>query len=173
MDKQLATELYALYRAEMFENFRLHQATLQHYLTFVVAIVGATVATTVPLEEAPWLGLVVVSVPVFNSFICLIAIRLCDRYYVGMLERISIVSKLEAILGLSSPLGPTERPPFPGDRHLLPARWLELNERFRTSGDFVTTYRASGVNLLARRSFQALILINCLLIVAYFGRWIY
>ncbi|MCP4661246.1 MAG: hypothetical protein GY856_38065 [bacterium] len=162
MDKETAFELYKLFRGEMRGSFELHRAALQHYLTFSVAVLAATIAGALRLEEVPWLGVVLVVVPILNIFICMTAISVCGRYFNGAMERITIVAKLEKILGLHGSVGGTPLG-FEQDDYLLPERWLEITARFQSSKDFVDSWLNLGVNKLARRSFFFLILLNALL----------
>jgi hypothetical protein len=162
-------ELYKIYRGELMENLNLHRATIEHYLTFTVAVLGAIVAGSTTLQQLPWLALVLALAAVLNCYVCVIATRMCDRYYTGILDRIAIVAKLESCLHLSDPLAwkamadHSTATPFPGDVTLVPRRWIEGVAEFGTSADFVAHGMRAGVNLLAKRTFMLVVVINLLL----------
>jgi|YNPNPStandDraft_1061719.scaffolds.fasta_scaffold59469_2 hypothetical protein len=168
MDKALAYNLYELFRKEMGECFRIHQESLQHYLAFASAILGATILGILQIQGWGWAGLVILSGPILNSFICVLGIRMCNRFYLGALERIALTAKLEQVLGLQEPILTPDRSDniaFPGDGHFLPERWL-AGRKYSTTTEFVKRNMKSGVNRLATWTFRALIAVNILLGVA-------
>ena len=89
--------------------------------------------------------------------------------YTGILDRIALVAKLESRMRLSDPLAWKTATDlagsvlFPGDVTLVPRRWIEGMAEFATSADFVARGMKLGVNLLAKRTFLLVIVINLLL----------
>jgi hypothetical protein len=171
MTDEIALELYKTYRSEMMENLNLHRATIEHYLTFTVALLAAIVAGATSLPQLPWLALILAFAAVLNCFACGIAISMCDRYYTGVLDRIALVAKLEGYLALSDQSlwqqMSASRPaiPFKQDVTLVPRRWIAGVENYATSATFVSDGMQLGNNLLAKRTFRLVIAINILLVL--------
>lgn len=164
-------ELYRMYRGEMIEAFRLHRESLEHYLAFAVAVFAASIVGVTQLRDYGWLRSVVLAGPVLDVMICLLGIRMCDRYYLGVLERISILAKLETVLDVNKvwapgEVGPDQRALFPEDKFLLPERWIEDALHYTKSEAFRDSHMRSGVNSLARWTFRVAIGLNAILFVA-------
>jgi hypothetical protein len=164
MDKDDILELYKLFRNELHISIDLHRKHLQHYLTFITAVLGATIAGFYQVGLG-WLTMILVIGPVINIFMCMLAIRMCDRFYEGMLEDITITAKLEDLIGLLNPRGNNETV-FPNDRFIVPERWLKGRE-FATSAEFVEKNMDRGVNEIAKRIFYVLILVNAILGITF------
>jgi hypothetical protein len=160
MDNDDNLELYKLFRNELHISIELHSQHLQQYLTFITAVLGATVAGFYQIGLG-WLSLILVIGPFINIFICVLAIRMCDRFYEGMLEDITITAKLEELIGLLNPRVNNETV-FPKDKFILPERWLKGRE-FATSAEFVEKNMDRGVNEIAKRIFYGLLGINAFL----------
>lgn len=170
MEKETVYDMYKLFRGEMYESFKLHQQSLQNYLALSSAILGVTIAGVLQVKGNKWVGLVIILAPVLNIFVCKLAIQMCDRFYLGALERIPVISKLEVSLGLWDRVdlenSDQERKIlFPKDSSLVPKRWVK-DMQHETSGEFTRKSMNVGTNKLARQTFQTLIGINCLLGVA-------
>ncbi len=183
MDETSALELFKLYSTAKVEAFKLHRTTLQQNLAFSVALIGAVVAAIINIPNFGLPLLALVFVPILNISICMLAIRMCNRYYLGALEKIAILMKLEPLVGLrdSRPKVSDEggKVALPQDKFFVPNRWIdaEIDERFPTTESFTDFHMSSGVNLLAKRTFELVIAINCViilylvfLIAAPFGR---
>lgn len=170
MDRELALELMKMYRTEGLENFKLHRATVQHYLAFSAALLVATLlGLREPLAGNQLAG-TIAFLPVLNVLVCFRAIRMCDRYYQAAIERITIVAKLEHYLGLDQKLiRPDEKgvepTPFAEDRFLLPDRWLANRDKHRSSKAFLKEHMKTGANAVARRTFYLVVGINSVLLV--------
>jgi hypothetical protein len=172
MYKTLALELYKLFRGEMLECFALHRTALQNYLAFAAAIGAASIAGLIQSHDSGLVAGVVVCGPLLNICICIIGVRTCNRFYLGALERIAIVTKLEHILQFDLRRTRTDQeqgsegPPLPGDDYILPVRWRKVVAECTTTDEFVHASMPSGVNLLARRTFEFVIAMNVALAVA-------
>ena len=163
MTDEARRDLYKLLRSEMFESFKIHRAALQHYLTLAVAVLGATIAGSTQLAQSSWLGALLLAGPIVNTFICILGMRMCDRYYLGALERISIVAKLEEECSISERAG--QQTVFAQDSHLLPERWV-VKKWPPTANVYIDEHMKKGVNRLARRTFWSFIILNALLAMA-------
>lgn len=157
MDSDDILELYKLFRNDLHKSIDLHRQHLQHYLTFITAILGATLVGFFQVSLG-WLSMIFVIGPVINIFICMLAIRMCDRFYEGMLEDITITAKLEDLIGLSKPRDNKETV-YPKDKYILPERWLK-GRNFTTSAEFVEKNMDRGVNHIARNTFYMLLGVN-------------
>jgi len=160
MDDDHILEFYKLFRNHLHMSIDLHRQHLQHYLTFITAILGATLVGFFKVSLG-WLSLIFVIGPIINIFICVLAIRMCDRFYEGMLESITITAKLEDLIGLSKPRDNKETV-YPKDNYILPERWLKGRD-FATSAEFVEKNMDRGVNNIARKIFIMLSAINTFL----------
>lgn len=168
MNSEMLFELYRLFRGELIESYKLHRTTMQHYFAFVIAILGATVAGFFQISRNNWGQTILLCGPILNIFVCLIAMKMCDRSYRGALERTTIILKLENMLQFNrmSHLSTDQtdlQTIFQKDKILLPERWVKSAESYSTSEAFVEGTLNSGVNLLAKRTFQLVIIINILL----------
>ncbi len=99
----------------------------------------------------------------------MIAIRMCDRFYLGVLERVATVAKLEQSLGLfdsrTKKTSVNKVVSLSKDKYLLPQRWL-LGTDFSTTEEFIKKYQNAGVNHLAKTTFRILIGLDILLVIA-------
>lgn len=170
MKEDFALELYKLYRGEQHNNFEHHRETIQNYLAFAVAVLGATVVGVLQIKDVGWVGIAVLVGPILNVSVCVLAIGMCDRSFLGVLERIAITAKLEAALGLRDRVdltgeGQDDVVVFPADKYLLPERWIKGTQH-ATTEEFIQQHMNTGMNRLAKRTFYSLIAVNVLLGVA-------
>ena len=162
--------MYKMFRGEMYGEINLHRETLQNYLAFSVAVLGATIGGYLQLGQASWAGAIILFAgSILNMFVCRIAIRMCDRFYLGLLERITIIAKLEPLLGLTDSrtkkTKQSEVISLAEDKYLLPRSWI-LGSKLTTTEEFIKKYQNSGVNYLAKSTFRILIVLNILLGIA-------
>ena len=170
MEKDSALEIYKLFRGERYQSLENHRETLQNYLAFAVAVLGATIVGVLQIRDIGCIGAVILVGPILNVSVCTLAIRMCDRFYLGFLERIGITAKLESVLGLRDPVdltgeGQDKAHVFPEDRYLLPERWIK-GTQYATTEEFIQQHLNAGVNRPAKQTFQLLIVVNVLLGVA-------
>ena len=87
---------------------------------------------------------------------------MCDRFYEGMLEAITVTAKLEEIMGLNLRTGNNEieKTPtvFPQDSNLIPQRWLDNRQPYKTSQEFIAAHMNQGSNNMVRRAFNIMII---------------
>jgi hypothetical protein len=100
MEKEIFYRMYELFRNERYKSFELHRNTLQNYLAFSVTILGATIVGVLKISNVGWIGIAIVLGPILNVLVCTLAIRMCNRFYLGALEKIVIITKLESLLRL-------------------------------------------------------------------------
>ena len=170
MDKNTAFEMYKMFRGEMYGHLNLHRETLQNYLAFSVAVLGATIGGYLQLGQAAWIGTIILFAgSILNIFVCVIAIRMCDRFYLGVLERVAIMAKIESILGLTNSRTKKSNQEktmlLPKDKYLLPQRWV-MGADLASTEEFIEKYQNAGVNHLAKTTFRVLIVLNVFLGVA-------
>jgi uncharacterized membrane protein len=170
MDKEHIVQLYGIFRTEMLDGYKLHSQTLQHYLAFVVIILGVTITGLLNIRADKWLYIVILCGPIINILICIVGMSTCRRFYLGALEKIVITKKLEKLLNLDEVLaarGHSDATPdlFPKDKYLLPRRWVEDMKQYSNSDEFVQKNLNAGVNRWAKVAFQIAIAINAALSV--------
>lgn len=79
----------------------------------------------------------------------------CDRAYRRWLEDITIMAKLEALLGLDGTRpARREHRVFPDDCHLLPTRWLADRAEHKSGRAFVEDKMSAGSNALVRNTLR-------------------
>ena len=179
MDKKTAMELYAIFRRENSIWLGNHREHSQQYFTLIIAILGASIAVFSQfIISNPFLTLIVIIGPLINILLCRVAVTMCNRSYQLYLENVSILSKLEPIIGLiDSRIQQKEKQTlsqFPKDKSFLPERWLQ-SRQFDTAKAFVEQGMNVGANKITRRTFAILgftnglvaisIAIYCLLII--------
>src|SRR3972149_2719731 len=162
--------MYKMFRGEMYSEIKLHRETLQNYLAFSTAVLSATIGGYFQLGPASWAGTAILSAgSVMNLIVCTIGIRMCDRFYLGLLERIAIVAKLESVLGLTDNRPKrskqSEVMALAGDKYLLPQWWV-LDPELTTTEEFIKRHRNSGINRLAKSTFRILIVVPIIFAIA-------
>jgi len=169
MNNDKILELYKHYRSETMETYRLHRIAIEHYITFVVAILGVTIAGIIQFgNNNGWLNNILLCGPAINILICVVAIGMCKCSYRGALERVTIFLKLEEILKIRniSDITDTETlNSFREDKNLLPLRWIKSAQNFATAEEFVKSNINSGTNFYATLTFVLIIFINIFLAV--------
>jgi hypothetical protein len=85
--------------------------------------------------------------------------KLCDRFYEGMLEAITVTAKLEELLGLDdrskgNKTVKEDSAVFPKDDNLIPERWLKSRKNYKTSLEFISAHMNQGSNNMVRRAFR-------------------
>jgi hypothetical protein len=171
MEEDSAFEIYKLFRGEFFQAIENHRETLQNYLAFAAAVLGATIVGFLQIRDIGYIGAIILTGPILNVSLCTLAIRICDRFYLAFLERVAIIAKLDSALGFLDPVDLTDEGQdkahvFPEDRYLLPERWIKAGQQYATAEEFIQQHLNAGVNRLARQTFQLLIVVNILLGVA-------
>ncbi|HLO15906.1 MAG TPA: hypothetical protein VK206_13820 [Anaerolineales bacterium] len=165
MEQGMAVDLYKMYRNEIGIHLNLHRESLQNYLAFSAAILGATIAGILQIQGRGLVGLFLSTIPILNILICRLAISTCNRFYFIALERTALSAKLEEILGLRNKIRLRKTKLFSNDPYLLPERWITDTQQYKLSSDFIREYSSKGINRIAQQTFQILIGINVLLIV--------
>jgi len=163
--------LYLAIRSEHVEFLKQHAEHFSHYLTLVMAVLTVTGAGVFQLYQSGVCPLVVGAVasigfPI-NILLCIVASRVCNRYYEAFLEAVTVMAKLEAFLDLEVlPSWNTVGAPvnFPGDADLFPARYRRDRALHKSEASFVKAARRKGVNRLV-------IVTMCLLAFANLALW--
>jgi hypothetical protein len=175
MDEERALELYKVFRQESPVSLTGYHRSVQQYLTLIAAILGASIAAgsaaMVLFRDCPQFALIVLLVigligPGLNSWLCRLAISLSDRSYQTFLETVTILAKLEVLVGLVGERlkGAAEDTslPFPDDKNIIPDRWLEY-QNYSTAKQFVENYMTRGSNQVVRQTFKILAIAHILL----------
>jgi hypothetical protein len=165
-DLSTIVEIYRAHLVEKANAINLHRDYSHQYFTLVAAILGVSAAAVHQFRAEPWLVLVVGVGPMLNILLCVTAIRMCDRFYRGFLEHITVLAKLEVRLGLATPLqDEREALPFPDDKFIMPERWLQARERAGSSAEFVQTHMKEGSNRVVRWTFMFLAAANAAFLI--------
>jgi hypothetical protein len=176
MEKDIAIELYKIFKGESTESFRFHQQVLQRYVAFTVAILGASIAGFYKMQGYGPLGCVLLIGPLINIGVCVLGRATCKSFYEAALKDISIIRKIEYILGIEDyPTIKRENveKPFKDDKYLFPVdrvRQKKINDEYTknydTTEDFTDAKIDSGVNRHARWTFIFIGSINVVLAMA-------
>lgn len=168
MDKKEAFDFYKLIRGEEIPWLNLHRQYSQQYLTLISAIFAVSLGALYHFKEDPLLVLAVILGPFLNVLMCVIAIKMCNRFYQRFLEGVTIQVKIEPLLGLSNQREKKAEDdtvwPFPNDKYYLPERLLKSRNQ-RSSLDFVNDHMKSGSNKHVQLSFRLLLVANIALII--------
>lgn len=176
MEKELAIELYKLFKGESTESFRFHQQVLQRYVAFTVTVLGVSLAGLFKMKGYGPLGYVLLIGPSINIGVCVLGWATCNKFYEAALRDISIIRKIEYILGIEDyseiETGRVQKP-FQKDKYLFPVERVrqkavdgEYKEDYDTAESFVTSKLSQGVNRHARLTFIFLIIINVVFALA-------
>ena len=176
MERDIAIELYKLFKGESTESFRFHQQVLQRYIAFTVAVLGASLAGLFKMKGYGPLGYVLLIGPFINIGVCVLGWATCNRFYEAALKDISILRKIEYILGIENYSAieiEDVQKPFQEDKYLFPVDRVrqkvvdgDYKEDYDTAASFVTSKLKQGVNKHARRTFIFLIIINVVFALA-------
>lgn len=159
-DKLIAA--YESARADVHKSVELHAQHLWQFLTLLVAVLTLTFAGAgyLPGERSKAIALLIGGST--GVVVALCGRAMCNRFYEGMLEGITVSAKLEGLMGLDArPPNPT---PFPEDTVILPARWIANRSRHKKSESFAEAMNA-GANRVARATFWALTAINAIVVL--------
>lgn len=172
LDPEKALELFKVFRADNASWLSLHREYSQQYITLITAVMAASLGALYQFGKNPWLALSIAIGPILNILLCFNAIAACHRYYCHFLEGVTILAKLEPLVGLrQSRLGKSGADstllPFPQDDQILPTRWLS-SRKHDNAATFVEDNMNVGINQQVRRTMQILVLLNAAILVAVF-----
>lgn len=165
MKIEYAIDLYSTYKTKLVASINLHRQHAQHYLAFIAAILVATIAGTIKINELGGYAILLVAGPILNILLCILAVKMCDRFYEGFLEDVTVTAKLEHEIGLSTESNIKDGHVFPQDSIFVPERWLTDMKPYASSTDFINTKMKSGSNRINRITFLLLGITNVLLAI--------
>ncbi len=168
-------EIYGLFRNEIHKSLDFHVEHFGRFLTLISALLGITATAISYFKDNSFSqGFASCLGAVLGILASLIGMKLCDRFYEGMLEAITITAKIERALGIdvrpSPNSGNVPEMPFPKDEHLLPARWSNDRRDIKTSKEFVDARMKEGSNKWVRRTFCLFIIANAVLLIYGVGK---
>lgn len=170
MERKETFEFYKLIRSEEISWLNLHQQYTQQYLKLISAILAISLGALYQFRTIPFLLIVVIVGPSLNIFLCITAIKMCNRFYQRFLECITIQAKIEPLIGIiykrKKKKNNTPNFFFPKDEYYFPERWLESRKNHNSSLDFIKNQMRSGSNKYVQLSFRLLLGANILLIIA-------
>ena len=156
--------LYEIYRRNLVESLKLFQETARHYMMIIIVISGGIFTGIYVHGESH--GLLLLIACIVNAMICLLAVKNCDRFYIGFLEDIAITGKIEEQIGLlTRDVGSTPPQVFRDDDTMLMNRWQEGRKRYTHSQLFVDACMKEGANKYNHQTFHLLAVLNLLLFV--------
>ncbi|MCX5815310.1 MAG: hypothetical protein NTX75_03580 [Proteobacteria bacterium] len=159
-------KIYEIFRKNLLASMNLHRQHAQHYLTFIAVVTAATIAGFVAMLNANSSKTCFLVVgPIFNVYLSVLAICMCNRYYKGFLEEVSVTAKIEELIGLSTPHSQRQNSCFKEDETIVPSRWIKGRERFKNSADFVKDNMNRGSNKVLHFTFVGLIIVNIVMAV--------
>jgi len=167
MKNEKLLRLYLAMRSEHVEWISRHSQHFSHYLTLVVAVLGATLGASYYFLGTD--GGEVTIIVAFLGFganigLCYVAIRACDRFYRRFLESVTVMAKLEASLELDKrPSVPED--PFADDQHWFPQRFYDDRDCHKKGESFVKAGMNKGVNRTVRATMGILAILNFVLLL--------
>lgn len=90
---------------------------------------------------------------------------MCDRFYEGFLEDVTVTAKLENEIGLSNESNIKDGHVFAQDSKFVPERWLTDMKSCDRSTDFIKANMKAGSNRINRITFSLLGIANGLLAI--------
>ncbi|MBC8552345.1 MAG: hypothetical protein H8D23_22180 [Candidatus Brocadiales bacterium] len=163
-------ELYKLFRAETHKSIEMHAQHFSKFLTLITAILGSTLAGIHYFKDPPYFeAIIAILGGILSALISFIGIKMCDQFYKGMLEAITVTAKIEALLGIENIPGPelNLKPlsAFKEDPYLLPMRWIKERATYATSNEFINASLCKGSNKYVKYTLVALIVLSLSFIV--------
>ncbi len=148
MVKQTPEQLFKLYELLVREEYffiQLRQSRVAYYSGILVTLVSATV-TGLLLAEKPYQFLLLGVGPIMIFVVALIAIFGTSRPHLRFLETITMRAKVEQDLGLTDATSrlSAERGESWSGEPIVPARYVESREKYKTSDDFIKGERMQG-----------------------------
>ncbi|MBA7680980.1 hypothetical protein ES703_89306 [subsurface metagenome] len=119
----------------------LHRQHFTQFVAIILAVLAASSTAFFYLKGESWLLLIVVLGPALNIWLSVLAIKVCDKFYLRYVEHDAVSAKLYFILEESKEINSrveATKEILPGDSHLFAQRWLERikDENCGTSGEF-------------------------------------
>jgi|GEM_PF-6433509 len=166
-------EAYKLFRQEGQKSIDLHATYFKNFLTLLVAIAAATLAgAQYCIDKHSYVWLVLIVGGCFGIITAYLGKELCDRFYEGMLEAVTVTAKLEEIVGLVSRAendkAKTHSKIFPTDDNLIPQRWVDNRKHYQSSSCFIAAHMKLGSNKVIRLVFKIFIFAYSLVLAGGF-----
>ncbi|QWR77325.1 hypothetical protein [Candidatus Magnetomonas plexicatena] len=121
-------EIYKQFRTEKHKSIDLHLQHFRNYLTLLSAIFAGILYIFVSPKTSLFALPLIFGLSFSGAGLAWRARKTCDRFYLGVVEAITMSAKIEDLLGLTSNtlLGtrPESERPFPNDLSILPQRWI-------------------------------------------------
>ncbi len=155
------THLYGIFRTNLIASINLHRQHSEHYLAFIVIVFSSTIAA---LSNFETIGNFLAIGPTVNFFLCILATQMCNRFYESFLEEISIAAKIEDQIELFKRTyinkDNESNYSFANDKSILPTRWLEDRNKYKSSETFVNDFKNRGSNGIICKIFKVLGIAN-------------
>lgn len=150
-------KLYEIHSEDQISHLDSHYKYRNYYTTILSALLAIFVGGMLQFYKqpfAPALLVVLFSIGVLSEF----GKRTIDRYYRRFLESVSILAKIENILGVDNSIK-TEHSEFTktlwsNDKQLIPDRWIRDRNQYETSEQFISKRMKMGDNRYAHWAFS-------------------
>lgn len=163
--------LYASFKDDARGWLGLHRQHFTQFVSIILAVLTASLAALYHLRNEALLLLLVSLGPALNIILCVLAVRVCDKFYLRYWEHETVSYKLFGLMEDAHKISARiqeRKGIFPADSHLFPRRWLDRVAEYDTSKSFTEsrlTARNSS-NWYIRITFWVLIGISAVIGVA-------
>ncbi len=119
--------LYTSFKDDARGWLALHRQHFTQFVAIILALLGASVAAFVQLRGARVVPSLLIIGPVLSGMLSVLAIFVCNKFYMRYAEHDAISYKLYRLLERRSKLGEdleTVKDVFPEQKDLFPQRWV-------------------------------------------------
>lgn len=149
----------------------LHRQHFTQFVTIILAILAASMTALYNLSGEGPLLLLVAFGPGLNIVLSVLAIRVCDKFYLRYWEHETASYKLYGLMNERHNIDSrieAGKQIFRGDHHLFPQRWLDRVAEYETCDEFVKARLTApdSSNRFIHITFWALICISSVVCAA-------
>lgn len=167
MEKSDAFEIYKSRISEQAAWLNLHRQTSQQYFTLISVIFAALLAAFFKYSDEFMSDLTFFGF-LLNILLGVTGMRMCFRYYQRFLEEITIMAKIEPLIGLINTrvkISDNSISVLPKDESYIPDRWIKSRKGINKSEEFVKNHKRTGSHKYVHWSFIYLISVNAIFII--------
>ena len=143
MEEKDALEIYKIRISEQAAWLNLHRQTSQQYFALISVIFAALLAAFFKYSDKLISDLTLIGF-LLNILLGVSGMRMCFRYYQRFLEEITIMAKIEPLIGIINTRvknSDNTISVFPKDKSYIPDRWVKSREGINKSEEFVKKHK--------------------------------
>ena len=140
MTEEYIDSLYTSFKDDARGWLSLHRQHFTQFVTIILAILAASLTALYNLRSEGWLLLLVALGPLLTIVLSILAMHVCDKFYLRYWEHETTSYKLYDIMNKCHNIDSqieAGKNIFPSDQHLFSQRWLDRIEGHETSDNFI------------------------------------